>query len=439
VAHRTLRSPYGALVGRLNRFPQGAPASELLFRILKLLLSENEASLVARLPIASFTLAEAAAAFKLNEVETRTILDSLADRAILLDLDAGTGPRWVLPPPMAGFFEFSLMRVRHDIDQKLLAELFYQYLNVEDDFIRALFARGETQLGRVFVNEDAIPRDEAIHVLDYERASEVIRGASSIAVGLCYCRHKMSHVGRACDAPLPICMTFGSTASSLSRHGVARRVEAEEGLDLLAQAREHNLVQFGENVRDDVAFVCNCCGCCCEALLAARRFSHLRPVHTTNYLPAVDVEGCTGCGRCVGVCPVAALALVAANDPGRPGQKQARVDEATCLGCGVCVRSCRNGSLHLVARPERVLTPSTTAHRVVLMAIERGNLPELIFDNQASYGHRALSAILGTLLALPPLKQALAQRQLRSRFVDALLARHRGRSDRVASAAAGRT
>lgn len=29
---------------------------------------------------------------------------------------------------MAGFFEFSLMRIRKDVDQKLLAELFYQYL-----------------------------------------------------------------------------------------------------------------------------------------------------------------------------------------------------------------------------------------------------------------------------------------------------------------------
>ena len=57
---------------------------------------------------------------------------------------------------MAGFFEFSMMRVRDDIDQKLLAELFYQYLNVEEDFIRDLFTSGETQLGRAFVHEPAL-------------------------------------------------------------------------------------------------------------------------------------------------------------------------------------------------------------------------------------------------------------------------------------------
>ena len=86
------------------------------------------------------------------------------------------------------------MRVRDDIDQKLLSELFYQYLNVEEDFIRELFTRGETQLGRVFVHEPVLSNENALHVLDYERATEVIKTASHMAIGTCYCRHKMYHV-----------------------------------------------------------------------------------------------------------------------------------------------------------------------------------------------------------------------------------------------------
>ncbi|MGO0916408.1 hypothetical protein ACTPEM_25290, partial [Clostridioides difficile] len=42
-------------------------------------------------------------------------------------------------PWNGGFFEFAMMRTRHDIDQKLLAELYYQYMNVEEDFIKDLF------------------------------------------------------------------------------------------------------------------------------------------------------------------------------------------------------------------------------------------------------------------------------------------------------------
>ena len=46
MAHRTLRSGYDRLVDRLNRFPQGAPPSALLYRILQVLVSDREAGLV---------------------------------------------------------------------------------------------------------------------------------------------------------------------------------------------------------------------------------------------------------------------------------------------------------------------------------------------------------------------------------------------------------
>ena len=428
MAHATSRAAYEQLTERLNRFPQGAPPSELLYRILALLFSEREAGLVAQLPIRGFTARRAARIWGMREADARQVLDGLASRAVLLDVEGPTGTVYMLPPPMAGFFEFSMMRIRDDIDQHLLAELFYQYITVEDDFITGLFTHGETQLGRVFVNEPALadarvaqPADGSLHVLDYERASEVIGTARHMGVGLCYCRHKMEHVGRACDAPMDICMTFGDTADSLIRHGYARRVDAVEGMDLLAEAYEHRLVQFGENVQRDVAFICNCCGCCCEAMIAARRFGRLHPVHTTSYLPAVDAARCNGCGKCVDACPVEAMTMVSANDPHRPRRRRAELDADVCLGCGVCTRVCPTDGLRLEPRPERVITPVDTLHRTVLMAIERGRLADCIFDDRALVSHRAMAAVLGVILRLPPTKQVLATRQLRSRYLVALL------------------
>jgi ferredoxin len=424
MAHHTVKQGYLDLVERINRYPQGAPPSELLYRILEMLFSEREAELVANLPIRPFTADRAARAWKIPVDEARVVLDELASRAILVDIESDGATTYVLPPPMAGFFEFSMMRIRDDVDQKMLAELLHQYVTVEEDFVKALFTVGETQLGRVFVAEPSLPLDDGLYVLDYERASHVVESASHIGVGVCYCRHKMEHLGRACSAPMNICMTFNNTAASLTRHEFARSVDSVECLDLLAEAREMGLVQFGENVQRRVSFICNCCGCCCEAMITARRFGLLHPVHTTNFLPENDLSICTGCGKCVAACPVEAMSLISANDPDKPKRKVANLDEELCLGCGVCVPACPEDGITLTQRDERVITPVDSVRRAVRMAVERGTLQHFVFDNQALASHRAMAAVLGAILQLSPVKRAMASRQLGSRYLDALIERN---------------
>ena len=81
------------------------------------------------------------------------------------------------------------------------------------------------------------------------------------------------HAGHPCEigAPLDVCLTFGNVARSLAEHGgYARLIDKAEAMDALQRSYDHNLVQIGENVRENPAFICNCCGCCCEALQAAR-------------------------------------------------------------------------------------------------------------------------------------------------------------------------
>ena len=57
------------------------------------------------------------------------------------------------------------------------------------------------------------------------------------------------------------------------------------------------------------------------------------------------------------------------------------------------------------------------------MAIERGKLQHLIFDNRVQWSHRALAAVFGVLLKLPPIKQALASQQIKSRYFEHLIQR----------------
>jgi len=421
MGHNTTRGGYEKLVERLNKFPQGVPPSDTLYEILKLLFSEEEAKLVSLLPIKPFNVKTAAKAWKKTEEEARLVLDELASRALLIDVERNGNPTYSLPPPMAGFFEFSMMRIGGKFDQHLLGELFYQYMNVEDEFVTALMSL-PTPIGRTFVHEDQI-EDHTIHVLDYERATEVIKTASHIGIGTCYCRHKMEHVGKNCDAPMEICMTFNQTAASLIRHGYARQVDVDECLDLLEVAKQHNLVQFGDNVQQEVAFICNCCSCCCEALVGARKVGPSVAINSSNFICHIIDEHCTGCMKCVDVCPVEALSMVSTNEPNSK-KKKAILTEENCIGCGVCARVCAFDAIEMLPREQRVLTPVNMAHRVVLEAIETGKLQNLFFDNQAHFRHRAMASILGAILKLPPMKQILASKQVQSKYLVSLIERN---------------
>ena len=412
------QSAWGRMVERLNRFPQGAPESATLYSILKMLFTEKEAGLVAQMPIRPFTAADAAKRWGMKESEAHAILDNLASRAMLVDLEVRGEQRYCLPPPMAGFFEFSMMRVRTDVDQKTLSELFNQYINIEEDFMRDLFVQGETGLGRVFVNEDAVKEPYAMEILDWERATNVIETASVCGISMCYCRHKKQHLGTACDAPMDICMTFNTAAHSLIKHGHSREVSKSECLELLHKAWEHNLVQFGENIREGVNFICNCCGCCCEALAAVKRFQMTQTIHS-NFIISINEEQCVKCGRCARLCPVNALTMVKDAD----GTRRLDFNAEICLGCGVCARGCNHGAAVLVPRPERTITPLNTTHRAVVMATERGCLQDLIFDNRMLFSHRLLAGVLGAILKMPAVKRSLAQKQLMSRFIEKLCAR----------------
>ena len=104
MAHHTIKSGYANLVERLNHYPQGATPSNLLYKILEMLFNEKEAELVSLLPIKPFTTEKASTCWKMDLSGAQKVLDKLASRGILVDIEGNGNQVYTLPPPMAGFF-----------------------------------------------------------------------------------------------------------------------------------------------------------------------------------------------------------------------------------------------------------------------------------------------------------------------------------------------
>lgn len=408
MGHKTSKS-YLSLQSRLDKSPQGAPATETLFKILEILFTEKEAALVSKLPINMVTVEKAAKIWKKTEAEAGEILNALADKGLFFDIKKGDKQAYLLAPPMAGFFEFSIMRTDGKFDRKILSELFHQYMNVEDRFVKESLAI-DPSIARTLVHEDTLSEKAQTEILDYEKASKVIDDATCVTVGTCYCRHKMEHAGKACNMPQDVCLTFNGPAKSLAKHGIAKEISKDEARKILKRSIDLGLVQIGDNVQDRVGWICNCCGCCCEAILAYKKLG-TRPAIRSNYFPELKPETCTGCSLCSIKCPVDAIEMV---------DKKPKIDVQKCIGCGVCCRFCNFDSLEMEHRDETKFVPKDAFERFVVSAIKEGKLQNLIFDNYNLWTFDLFRRMLKIVLELKPIHRRLADQQLRSRYIDKL-------------------
>ena len=410
---------YRLLQQRLDRDVTGAPDSPVFIRILKLLFAPDEADFARRLPSFPTPLGKLARQLGIPEVGLARRLTEMAERGLVVDFQNGGERYYALAPVVIGFFELTFMRVRDDLPLAELARLFDEYMNLDDRFARSTFS-GSTQLGRTLVREEALSEDDRTEILDWERASEIVRSASAIGVSQCVCRHSLSHLGKACDAPMRCCLSFNYAAESVVRNGFGEPLTKAEAMRVLEQCKAAGLAQTADNVQRKVAYICNCCGCCCGMVQAIKTFEIRNAIVSSNWIVEVDLSKCTGCGKCVRACLVDALSLE--SRPEEDEKKQRAVcDGALCLGCGVCHSVCKSGAIRLRPRERRVFTPETIFDRVAAMAIERGRLAETLFADPERLSHRALGRVLSLLEKSPPYRAAMAIEPLRSVFMKALV------------------
>jgi electron transport complex protein RnfB len=323
---------YRMLAQHLDDLPGGFPSTEsgVELRILRRLFTPEEAELALHLtPIPEKSEVIAGRA-EIDPEEATQRLDEMAKKGLIYSIEGkGKPKKYRASQYMVGIWEFHVK----DLDLDLIRDT--------SEYFPALFDQAwkVPQLRTIPVGRSLTPQHE---VLPYEQAEVLVRAQDRIAVAPCICRREHTIVEKGCDRPQETCLVFGSGADYYVRNGLGRSIDLEETLEILKLAEEAGLVLQPSNAKK-AAFICLCCGCCCQVLKNIKR--HPKPARfvVSPFVAAVGLDTCIGCGDCVDRCQMEALELV---------EDTVTLDADRCIGCGLCVTACPTESLSMVRKPE---------------------------------------------------------------------------------------
>jgi len=411
MGHVVGKDIYRKLDIKIDNLSIRAPWNRTFHEILRKLYSPEEADVIVKMPYGMTDFDSIVRITKYDSLQLRNILDSLADKGLVIDVRIKEKSLYMPSPMIIGIFEFTMMRTDSAVDSKEMGKLFHEYLQ-DGSFYKANFGSGQKISPlRTIPHAETIDSSEYVEVLDYEKAETIINRADRFAVGICSCRHEKLHAGeKKCTIPLENCVTLGNAADYMIRHKLAREAAKSEIFDILAESKESGLVLNADNSKNNVSFICHCCGCCCNLLLGISKFGYPNIIVTSRFIADFDEEACASCGLCAESCPINAIEMTDENKP--------HINKDLCIGCGVCALKCETEAMRLKQREQRVILPETTFERIILQSLERGTVQNLIFDNPQKITHKFMRGFFGAFLKLPAAKKALMSEQLRSRFLN---------------------
>jgi Pyruvate/2-oxoacid:ferredoxin oxidoreductase delta subunit len=331
------------LARRKGRYP-GKDIPEF-YTLVEELFTPEEAAVYNAIP-KGFNPAEAIAqALNKPAEEVRRTLETMADKGTCTAGTMGGATYYSAPVFVPGIFEFQFMRGTSTERDKKLARLIHTFKAAVDATVEP--AKESFPTSRVIPVDRKIQADNTIHT--YHQVASYIEKYHPLSVSTCFCRHeaKLIDPNDSCGKPDEVCMQFGMGAQFIIDRKMGREISKEEALEILKKAEEAGLVHASTN-RQDIDFLCNCCGCHCMILKTA--LAHPKPGLNLNsgFKPLHDAEKCTACGICIDRCPTKALSM---------GEEDVPVLNADlCIGCGVCATGCDFEAIRLVAR-EDILPP----------------------------------------------------------------------------------
>lgn len=353
---------YESLRQILHRHPTGAPKSKAFDEILKTLFTPEEAEAALGMGFAPKSVPRIAGCAGVPEDEVRRRCESMAKKGIIFSREKGGESGYALLPTIPGLFEFPFMTGGGTSMHDRLGQLWEEY---HQEAMGDEFAGSQTPLTRVIPVEKSIA--PSIEVLLYEELSKMMDRVKTFALAQCACRVSVG----ACDKPRDVCLIFDGMAKFLIHRELAREITKDQAKDALRRAEEAGLVHTTNNSQDRLAFVCNCCPCCCTVLRGLTQLHHPNAFAKSRWRAQVDPDACVGCGVCEEErCPVGAVTVV---------DSVARVEPERCIGCGLCTTTCQTKALRMTLRTPSVPEPPATLPEMgITVAAEKGRLDEFM-------------------------------------------------------------
>lgn len=316
--------------------------SRYLPRILAMLLTEDEAVLLDKLPA---TAEEVAREVGSDPAAVSTTLDRLYETGLVL---RGTVEKTTIYELDKEILD-SLLQDRRARSRLRKPEDLEKLLDLFRDFFEEELQHDEKWSRTIIPQARVIPVERTIdmrwgEVIPQECMTEILEGANVIARAECTCRV----MERNCDNPTDVCIILNDFAENFIKRGAAVRITKEEALEILKKSEELGLVhQLNNTDSDGYEFICNCCSCCCMILRAMITYGKDNICYQSRYLARVDTEICDACGICVDRCQFGAIRL---------DRDTAKVDDDRCFGCGLCASGCPNNAVVLMCArgPEHI-------------------------------------------------------------------------------------
>jgi len=346
---------YQQLAHHLDQLPAGYPATEdgVELRILRRLFAAEEAKIALGLTMMPEQASAIAERLGRDTVLLAPILETMSRKGLIYRSSKGGQQHYMAAQFVIGIWEYHL----NDLDEDLIQDV-NEYL---PRLMKENWTRQKTKQLRVVPVAQSMSAE--IRTMPYEVAENIIRGQSKIVVSPCICRREHDMVGKGCDKPMEVCLSFGGGAYYYEENGLGRSITQEEALETLRIGMDAGLVLQPGNAKKPTN-ICMCCGCCCQVLKNLKSLdSPAQAVHT-NYYAEVIEDNCIACEACIERCQMDAITV----------DDVARITAERCIGCGLCVTECPSEAIAMRQKQpnEQYVPPANVFETYLNMAKERG-------------------------------------------------------------------